>query len=435
MSENSYLPSKQEAQAQLERINSSALGRSKNQQKLLEYLLNRELESKDDGHSESYIPKEIEIAIDVFGKSSDFNPTDDSTVRVNISNLRKKLENYYSSKGIKETFVITIPIGGYRLVFKKNTEVNPVNTASASARKEDKALTGYLKPTYVLVILLVVSIVVNLFLGFYDAGSTPKLAKTRAKTHLLWADLESSTKPIMVVLGDIYNFSEFEESLNRRRTILDTNVNSDDDLQQYLAKYPEASNITMGFRQKLVNKGSVIALKNIFNLIDDKKRVNYRIASELTVYHLRTFDIIYLGPLNAMGILEEYFKGSHFQVDKHNLVLANDDLTKRYSSPQNITESYIDYGLFAKVDGPRNNKIYIMSGFSDPSIMQVSWYMTNNTDLWSKEFETLISDYQLSSLNNFEMIFKVPSMDGVDIKHKIIYAGTVDSSAIWTSAE
>ncbi|WP_158968826.1 hypothetical protein [Paraglaciecola sp. L3A3] len=437
MIENSYFPSKEDALAQLELLTNGVIGRSKNQQKLLEYLLNRELPVIEGNSTDYNAPKEIEIAVDVFGKSEDFNPAEDSTVRVNISNLRKKLENFYLQEGSSEKFYISIPVGAYRLSFKKNKDIVPspsIVSAEPNMAAEQQVDN---KSNKILLVagLLCISVIINLFAVFYWFDTELEAEKVIVKRHNVWSELEASEKPVMIVLGDIYNFSEFNKELNRRRTVLDPNINSDEELKQYLQQYPEHPNATFGYRQKLVTKGSSIALKNVFNILDSKKRVNYRIASEISAYHLRSFDIIYLGPLNAMGILEEYFKGSHFKIDKHNLVLTNADSSKTYSSPDNISEGYTDYGLFAKMDGPRDNLIYIMSGFSDPSIMQVSWFMTNEADLSSQEFETQISQNKLSSYNNFEMLFKVPSMDGIDIKHQIIYGGKVDSAAIWTSAE
>ena len=53
----------------------------------------------------------------VFNKSADFNPTDDSSVRVYMRQLRLRLHEYYQGTGQDETIVIEIPKGGYALAF------------------------------------------------------------------------------------------------------------------------------------------------------------------------------------------------------------------------------------------------------------------------------------------------------------------------------
>jgi hypothetical protein len=60
---------------------------------------------------------EFDIAHQVLGRRSDFNPLDDNIVRVQMAHLRKKLENYFSTEGKQEDTVITVALGSYRPVF------------------------------------------------------------------------------------------------------------------------------------------------------------------------------------------------------------------------------------------------------------------------------------------------------------------------------
>ncbi len=57
--------------------------------------------------------REHEIGCSVLGRRPDFNPNDDNIVRVQISHLRKKLDEYFSTDGQAETLLLTIPKGSY----------------------------------------------------------------------------------------------------------------------------------------------------------------------------------------------------------------------------------------------------------------------------------------------------------------------------------
>jgi hypothetical protein len=59
-------------------------------------------------------PKEIAIAIDVFGKTSDFDAAQDALVRVYIHKLRKALDEFYSARG-EPSARLQLPRGDYRL--------------------------------------------------------------------------------------------------------------------------------------------------------------------------------------------------------------------------------------------------------------------------------------------------------------------------------
>lgn len=70
------------------------------------------------------VPKETSIAIDVFNRGDDFDPSSDTIVRVHMHNLRKKLEHYYLTEGKNEPCRLRIPKGHYQLQFIQDTRNN-----------------------------------------------------------------------------------------------------------------------------------------------------------------------------------------------------------------------------------------------------------------------------------------------------------------------
>lgn len=86
---------------------SPTLARSPALRKLLLYLW----EHRDEPLSE------YAIAIDVFGKRSDFDSKTDATVRVQISRLRQKLKEHFEKEGASHSLRLTIPQGLHRLEF------------------------------------------------------------------------------------------------------------------------------------------------------------------------------------------------------------------------------------------------------------------------------------------------------------------------------
>jgi hypothetical protein len=59
--------------------------------------------------------KEHEIAIGALGRTGDFDPRLDSTVRVHTARLRTKLAEYYAGDGLRDPIVFDIPKGSYQL--------------------------------------------------------------------------------------------------------------------------------------------------------------------------------------------------------------------------------------------------------------------------------------------------------------------------------
>jgi hypothetical protein len=53
------------------------------------------------------------IAVEAFGRASDFDPQTDPIVRVEAGRLRRQLERYYAGEGAAEAVIIDLPRGGY----------------------------------------------------------------------------------------------------------------------------------------------------------------------------------------------------------------------------------------------------------------------------------------------------------------------------------
>ncbi|HEY6328634.1 MAG TPA: hypothetical protein VI756_04800, partial [Blastocatellia bacterium] len=105
-------PAAHEKSEQLDRVlHSRALQNSESLRALLQYVGGRAIDGQD-----SQV-KEYTIAVDVFGRSKDFNASTDSLVRVQAKRLRDKLKEYYESDGKADKILIDLPKGHYTAVF------------------------------------------------------------------------------------------------------------------------------------------------------------------------------------------------------------------------------------------------------------------------------------------------------------------------------
>ena len=110
---------------ELERVLASHEFRSsKRSQEFLRYVIENTL----GGHGD--LLKERTIGIDVFGRTADYDPSDDATVRVKAGEVRKRLGLYYSSEGAQDPLRIELPFGTYVPEFR------PAPTGAAVATPE-----------------------------------------------------------------------------------------------------------------------------------------------------------------------------------------------------------------------------------------------------------------------------------------------------------
>lgn len=132
--EDSLTPSRDERRALIERVlHSQAFGTSERLRELLVYLADR-------SNAEQLI-REQEIGVAVFGRPEGYDTSHDTLVRVQISNLRKKLQQYFEETNSEERWEIHIPKGNYALLYRplsselSHSELRRENREPASAHR------------------------------------------------------------------------------------------------------------------------------------------------------------------------------------------------------------------------------------------------------------------------------------------------------------
>jgi hypothetical protein len=122
--ENGAMPSTAERRALVDRVaGSPQFARSA---RLRDFLIYVGHESLKAGVTEIH---EQEIGVQVFGRSHSYDRSQDNIVRVNASELRKRIETYFCTEGAGERLVFSIPRGGYKPVFRwRMVETEPTTT-------------------------------------------------------------------------------------------------------------------------------------------------------------------------------------------------------------------------------------------------------------------------------------------------------------------
>jgi hypothetical protein len=113
---HSFTIGREQCFQQVERLTKShSLHSSESLCKLLRYLAEHSLDHP------GIALKEYQIATEVLGRPSGFDPQSDSTVRVQAGRLRVKLAEYYAHEGIDDPILVEIPKGSYTLTFHLRT--------------------------------------------------------------------------------------------------------------------------------------------------------------------------------------------------------------------------------------------------------------------------------------------------------------------------
>jgi len=111
--------------------------------------------------------KEFCIAVEVFGRSSDYDPKLDAVVRVEARRLRQKLALYYQSDGAQDQIIVEMPTGGYRLEVRQSGHVESSKEISTVGPHK------WFSKDRIIIALSLLSFICMLFLGLSSNQPSP----------------------------------------------------------------------------------------------------------------------------------------------------------------------------------------------------------------------------------------------------------------------
>jgi hypothetical protein len=322
-------------------------------------------------------PKEITIAMDVFGKTPDFDVSQDALVRVYIHKLRKALEGFYASDAAEGAAVLYIPRGEYRLRVK--------SSASIALRPNSWVKDHRLQ------LLSAAAVGMVILLGIGIALVWPSQTELqRVRANPIWSGMLNDDRPIVIVLGDYYLIGETDESMEVKRLVREYSVNSKADLDRYVSEHPEYASRYMDVGLRYLPISAALALRNVMVVLaPQNRRITVSKMSDLEPGSLKSADIVYIGYLSGMGMFQDLvFSGSRFAVgesydeviDKkthHTYVSQVGSQAVEPAPPTGKEQSYHDYGVFEKLQGPGGNTIIVVAGTRDEGVSQTAEAFTS----------------------------------------------------------
>jgi len=388
---------------------SGALGKPGPLSRLFEFLL---------GRSGGSTPKEIEIAVAVFNKKSDFDIGQDALVRVYVHKLRKRLEEYYlRNPGARR---MVIPKGEYRLV------VEAVPGAVVEVVQERVGLKPDLQPdnkrqSHAAVILAFVLGVV-LAVGAALVVNMQRAKPEAASASPIWSSLLADDLPVTIVVGDYYLLGEVDQSGDVKRLVREFNINSEAEFIDYLELHPSSAQQYRNLRLTYLPTGTAVALADVSALLAGRKQVRIKLMSELDGETLRTSHVVYIGYLSGLGMLGDFvFGASRLRLQGTYDQLVDSTTERSYTArmPQTPERSFVDYGYFATMQGPAGNRIIVVAGTRDNGVMQSAAAATDPKSLAAWVAESGHSQ-------GFESLTEVQGVDRTNLSTNRIFVAPLD---------
>jgi hypothetical protein len=434
-------------------LGSEPFAKSETSRRLVTYLVERAIRND--------APKETEVAIDVFGKSSAFNGSDDSVVRVSVRTLRQKLAEYYAGGGRHDEIHFEIPKGGYRLIFaaqdpgvstgpsaapaeipaapSSSVDVADAPAAGASAPGVSAPVASATPETSrrwprkavwaiaAALALLGVSALFNTY-QWHLSHEPVSPALSRVQKSATWSDMVESRRPLTIVLGDLFMFTQTDAATGRTVTVRDSGINSSEELRAYLASNPA---FAAGRGQRyvtMIQKSAAIGMASILPIVNRPgRRVDVTVGDELPVETIRTNDIIYIGPMARLGPLAGHFlTRSRYRYTTEGSTITDSVAHKVFSPQGALGGERLDYALAARFTGPTGNHIMIFtSGARNAGLLQIVRSFTSPDELAA--FEAKLASGLPAHSADFEALLTVRGFRATDLTAEVVEVHPFDN--------
>jgi hypothetical protein len=403
---------------------SGVLGRSRFYANLLEFLVTCV--------SQGRTPKELEIAAEVFGRGSEFDPSQDSMVRVYAHNLRQKLQQFYAEAGSAEPQQLTIPKGEYRLMLVDVEEPPEAPARRGYWQEEPRGL----KLAAATVVLLGIGVALGMIVhSRLDARSIePPSVYEAIAASPVWRPLLDDNLPILVVVGDYYIFGELDDQGNVDRLVREFAINSSKDLDDLLMYQPELAARYMDLDLTYLPRSAAFALRDVLRVLyTSDKSVRAISMSELDAGDFKTSHVVYVGYISALDkLLEFVFASSELAVGDTYDELIEKTTGTVYASEAGLPiagSDYLDYGLFSTFPGPAGNQFLIVAGTRDAGLMQTAQALAEPMHL--RAAEEAIAAQGPNDGAGVEILFEVRGFDRTNLDAMIVHTSALDYRAIW----
>jgi hypothetical protein len=395
---------------EVERIRASALlGRGTQMQRLFEFLVGC--------HAAGRVPKELEVAVDGFGRAADFDVAQDATVRVTVHKLRRRLDDFYRDGGVGAPFRLSLPRGEYRL----SLDTGVAATQPVANRGWRRWWPTTARERGAAIAVAVLAALTLLLGGLLLRRPAIDTRVSTVRDSGLWAPLLADRLPIQLVLGDYYIFGETDSAGMVRRLVRDFDVNSQQDLEKRFVSEPSLASHYADLNLGYLPTSSAQALREVLPIVAASgKHVTLTLASELDPSTIKTTHVVYIGYLSALGMLQDMiFAGSRYSFggsyDELIDTQSGDMWVSEGGEPHASAERYRDFAYLASFTGPGDVQHLVIAGTRDTGLMQAA--------------ETAVAPEGLQELGRqhapwrgFEALYEVQSVNGLNVESRLIGA-------------
>ncbi|MEO6816411.1 MAG: hypothetical protein ABI177_06900 [Edaphobacter sp.] len=423
-------PSVDERRQLIERVASSTQFRRS--VRLRDFLLYVGGQSLKEGRAEIH---EQEIGAKVFERGPSYDPSQDNIVRVNATELRKRIELYFATDGVHEPLMLTIPRGGYKPVFHWRVpddlplptpqtvipSAEMVPNASPVAERSMGSRTAYFALVGLAIVLAIVCAVLlkqNLALR----SSSARWAG-RPTVEAFWKDFVKGQQEVDIVLPDA-SVTMSAEITHQSMMLSDYLEHNYINQQEAASLSPDrVSDLTDIFSHSLVTIGDFHAAQQILALPPIAPSVRLVLARFYTADSIKRNSFVLIGGRKAnpwMGLFEDQLN-FRLAFDPYNGALVTNQHPQggemsSYAARTDVNDLTTGYCVVGYLPNPnRTGNVIVLAGTDSDTTNAAAEFLTSETSL--AKFRNIL---KVKEFPHFEVLLKTSRVSSTSLNTEVI---------------
>jgi len=390
---------------------------------------------------------EQEIGARVFGRDSSYDRSQDNIVRVNATELRKRIELYFATEGAHEPLLLEIPRGGYKPVFHKRvpelatvqphpfpatgTPLPATSIASTFPGFVREHRHNFSRTVLAAVCLLLAIACLLLFQQNRKMQMSLYAWKGKPAVEALWADFLTSHRQTDIVLPD-GSLSLIGEIVQRPISLSQyLNHSYLDELQASDISSDRKADLNDIAVHNLVTFGDVAAAQQFLALTPRSSSLHLTLSRYYVADSVKRNNLILIGGKKAnpwMGLFDDKMNFSlDYDVKRSQAFVANRHPRAgeqaNYMAPMD-PNAIVGYSLAAYLPTPgRAGNAIIVAGTDSDATGAAAEFLTSEEQL-----EQLRKTLHVTKFPYFEVLLKTSRLSGASFGAELIAYRTYPDS-------
>jgi len=425
------LPSVEERRALIERV--AASEQFSRSARLRNFLLYVGRQSLKEGCPEIH---EQEIGARVFGRPDSYDRTSDNIVRVNATELRKRIESYFATAGVQEPLIFEIPRGAYKPVFHRRapapshhavlaaetaaSDVSPAPVSQAAVPAHTRPHLHFLWPSVSLLLAISCALLLvqnhAMRTSLYPWRNQPAVAK-------FWTGFLGSGRDTEIVLPDDAA-SVIEDVTNRPILLVDyLSRNFIRQIQSSNMSDDRKADLYEVFNHNLVTFGAVRATQMVLAQIPANSPRYLTYSRNFAADEIKRNNVILIG--GQKSVPWDYLFGDqvNFIMDydyAHRITIVRNRNPKPGEQaiyPVNFSSgNLIGYATISYLPNPnRTARVIILGGSDSDATAAAAAFLTSEDQM-----ERLQNTFHTKNFPYFEALIKTSRVGGTFFNPELI---------------